>query len=124
MDKWEAQNTFWNSFGIPAYDEQTSFREDEQPVYPHITYQSMGGVLDQVMNLSANLWYKSDSWKEIKQKSDEMLAEIAEGKVITLDDGYFWVHLSNTPFAQPMDSGSDKLKRVYITVQAECLTAR
>lgn len=126
MDKWQAQDAFWNSFGIPAYDEQTYFDEDTEPAYPHITYQSFGGVLEQSMSISANLWYKSSKWQEIKQKSDEILAEISTGKTMQIDEGYLWFHLSNTPFAQPMDSGSnnENIKRIYLTVQAECLSAR
>lgn len=126
MDKWVAQNEFWNSFGIPAYDEQTYFDPDNTtPSFPHITYQSLNGVIDQTLAISANLWYKSSSWREIKRKADEILYAIRNGVVIKVDNGYFWIHLSDTPFAQTMDSGStnENIKRIYISVVAESLTA-
>lgn len=129
MDKWEALNAFWNSFGIPAYDEQTEFTEGDLPGYPHITYQSMGGVMGQIMPLSASIWYKSTSWEAISKKADEILTRITEleNPFPLQEGGYLWVHLaSSTPFAQRIDSGSENenIKRMYLVVEAECLTAR
>ena len=128
MDKWQALNAFWNSFGIPAYDEQTEFTEGDMPGFPHITYQSMGGVMDQVLPLSASIWYKSTSWAGISKKTDEILKAIQNiKKPIPLSDGgYLWIHLSNsTPFAQRIDSGSEdeNIKRMYLVIEAACLTA-
>lgn len=128
MNKWQTQDAFWNSFGIPAYDENVVFTEDEMPSYPHITYQAMSGVMGQTLVVSASVWDRSPSWARISQKADEILKRIAEeGHVIfKIDTGYFWITIpENTPFAQRMASGSDddEVKRIYITVDAECLTA-
>lgn len=129
MDKWQALDAFWNSFEIPAYDEQTEFTEGDMPGFPHITYQAMGGVMDQVMSLSASLWYKSTSWAEISQKTNEILEKIVNDiRPVPLDEGgYLWIHLSSiSPFAQRIDSGSENenIKRMYLVIEAECLTAK
>lgn len=129
MDKWQALDAFWNSFGVPAYDEQTEFTEGDMPGFPHITYQAMGGVMDQVMSLSASLWYKSTSWAEISQKTNEILEKIVDDiRPVPLDEGgYLWIHLSGiSPFAQRIDSGSENenIKRMYLVIEAECLTAK
>ena len=128
MDKWQTQDAFWNSFGIPAYDEQTFFTQGTVASYPHITYQSFGGRLGQEATLSASLWYKSDSWADVKKKADEIQKVIAENEpmVMKMEGGYLWVKIPEfTPFAQPLGSGDDdeKIKRIVLTVEAECLSA-
>ena len=126
MNKWEAQQEFWGSFGIPAYDEQTIFTEGDQPALPHITYQSFGGNLGQTVTLSASLWYKSTKMRDIKAKADEIEKYIKQNEplVFPLDHGYLWIKVpTDTPFAQPIGSENDKTNRVVLTVEAECLTA-
>ena len=56
MNKWQTQQAFWGSFGIPAYDDQTVFTEGELPAYPHITYESFGGNMGQETQVSVSLW--------------------------------------------------------------------
>lgn len=126
MNKWETQNAFWSSFGIPAYDEQTAFTDGDEPAYPHLTYEAMIGVMGQTMRTAANLWYRSSSWKEISDKADEILKRISDGVLIRCDGGYWWVTLpESTPFAQRLAAGSEDtiIKRIYITVDAEFLVA-
>ena len=123
MDKWQAQDAFWNSFGIPAYDENVDLDIDDIEGFNHITYQAMGGNLGQMLLLSASLWYKSNSWAEISQKADEILQRIYKGVVVRLDNGYFWLKVpENTPFAQRMDSGQGNIRRMYISIEAESLS--
>lgn len=124
MDKWQAQDQFWNSFGLPAYDENIAFTADTMPAYPHITYEAKNGIWDQDLSLSASLWYRSNSWVEISRKADEILAEITHGKMIKVDNGYLWIKSPDgTPFAQRMGSeGDPSLRRIVLTVTAEALT--
>ena len=125
MDKWQTQDAFWNSFRIPAYDEQTTFTKGDAPSYPHITYQSFGGRMGQIATLSASLWYKSASWADIKKKADEIEKYITEHEplAIRMSGGYLWIRLPDTPFAQPMAAEDNETKRILLTVEAECLSA-
>lgn len=124
MDKWQTQDVFWNSFGLPAYDELTTFDEGDEPAFPHITYQAMNGVMDQNLTINASLWYKTPTWAEISQKADDILAAISKGIVLTVDNGFFWIKSPGaTPFAQRIDSGDERVKRILLTVEAEALTA-
>lgn len=127
MDKWLAQREFWTSFGIPAYDEQATFTKGEAPAFPHITYQSFGGRIGQTATLSASLWYRELTWAGVMQKADEILKYLAENEPLTIktDNGYVWFKVpENTPFAQPMrDDEDDQIKRIVLTVEAECLSA-
>lgn len=126
MDKWQAQQQFWEGFDLPAYDDQTLFREGDEPAFPHITYEAVNGVLDQSTSVSVSLWYKSPSWREISQKSDEIQAVLSNGAVIPVDNGYLWLKMPlSTPFAQRIASGSDDdlIKRMMLTVEIEALSA-
>ena len=125
MDNWQTLDTFWNSFGLPAYDEQTAFTDKQEPAYPHITYQSANGIMWQEMTLNASLWYKSTTWKDISEKASQIQAALAYGKMIKTDGGFLWIKMPNTtPFAQRAASGSDdeKIKRIVLTIEAESLS--
>ena len=125
MDKWQAQDAFWNSFSIPAYDEQTAYTQGEQPAYPHITYEAAAGVMGQYIPITASLWYRSASWRDISRKSDEILQAIYRGQVIAIEGGYLWLKCpETTPFAQRVASGDDSIRRILLTIEAECLTAK
>lgn len=122
MDKAQAIHQFWNSFGLIAYDENTV---PEDAVMPYITYYVSTGALDQVQNLYANLYYKSYSWEEITKKSDEIAKAVAEHGFhsIPLDNGYAMI-TPGFPFAQRMnDPSDDTVRRMYLRVDAEFLTA-
>ena len=123
-DTWQIQYQFWNSFGIPAYDENTVFDEDEMPAYPHITYEAQNGIWNQNLSLSASIWYRSTRWEEASQKANEILARINRGLILKVDQGYFWIKApEGTPFAQRIGTdGDDQVKRIYISINAEALT--
>jgi hypothetical protein len=125
VTRWEAEQAFWGSFGIPAYDDQTTFEEDEEPSFPHLTYQSFGGCMGQTATLTASLWYKDTGWSAIKAKADEIHKYITENAPLTikLDEGYLWIKSPElTPFAQPAMSGDEQIKRIVLTFEAESLT--
>lgn len=119
MDKAQAIDYFWNSFGIPAYDENTV---PQNAPMPRITYSVATGSLEDVINLNASLWYRSSSWKEIslKAKEIEMRLGLHGGEILDLDDGKLWL-VKGVPFYQRMNNPDDSIRRIYINVQAEFL---
>lgn len=122
MNKEQAIQKLWSSFGIPAYDEQTV---PDNAKMPYITYQVATDSIDQVVNLSASIWYRSSSWKDVSNKCDEIARYLAEQGFakIELDNGYVWF-VKGTPFARRMsDPEDDMIRRIYLNVQAEFLTA-
>lgn len=124
MDKWQAIHNFWNSFGIPAYDENTVNTGEESPKPPYITYNALTGAVGQNLSLTASIWYKGYSWEEISQKADEIAEGIGYGFTLAnVDGGYIYITLGQ-PFAQRMnDPEDDSIRRVYIILNAEFLTA-
>lgn len=122
MDKAQALNHFWSSFGLPAYDENTV---PDDAVLPYITYNTVTDSLGNVVPLSGSVWYHGTSWQAVEAKA----AEIAEyvGRrghvVIELDNGYVWF-TKGTPFAQRTPDPDDpQMRRIYINIMAEFLTA-
>ena len=118
--KWTAINTFWNSFGIPAYDENTVPDDAEMP---YITYEAATGGMDFKTPLNAHIYYKTTSWQGISDKADQIQDYISGGVGITYDGGRLWI-TERTPFAQRMaeaGEGTDALtvRRILLQVDAE-----
>lgn len=119
MDKEQALHNFWSSFGLPAYDETSVPDEVEMP---YITYSVATGSLNDTIGLTATIWYRSSSWKEITKKKDFIAEHIGVGgKVIKLDKGYLYLCRSST-FAQRIPSSDDSVRAYYLQLNAEFLT--
>ena len=121
MNKVQALNSFWNSFGIPAYDENTVPDDVEMP---YITFEVSTGRIEDAISLSASLWYRSQSWSEITEKADEIGQALNEmPSAIKLDNGRLYLY-QGSPFqmrmAEPDDAG---VRRILLNVQTEFLTA-
>ena len=122
MNKAQAIDKFWNSFELQAYDENSV--PDKTP-FPYISYGVVTDSFDAPVNLYGSIWYRDTSWADISRKSDEIARKLYEGKpyLIKLDTGYLWI-AQGQPFARRMgDPSDDLIKRIYINLQAEFLTA-
>ena len=119
MDKEQAIQSFWSSFGIPAYDEATV---PDDAVMPYITYSVATGSLDNVISMTATIWYRSTSWREITEKKNEIEIYIGiGGRVLKLNNGYVWIIRGST-FAQRIANSNDSVRAYYLQTQAEFLT--
>ena len=121
MTKAAAIYQFWNSFGLTAYEENTV---PTDAVFPYITYQLVTDSFDREIQLSASLWYRSESWTAINAKTEEISQKISRGgKIISCDGGAIWLKRGQ-PFAQNMgDKSDDLIKRKYLNITAEFITA-
>jgi hypothetical protein len=121
MNKAAAIHQFWSGFGLTAYEENTV---PSDAVFPYITYQLVTDAFDADVPMTASLWYRGESWVDINAKEREISAYIGIGGVIIKrSDGRIWLK-KGTPFAQNMGDESDNLiKRKYLNVTAEFLTA-
>lgn len=110
---------FWNSFSIPAYEENTVPDDAE---LPYITYQVITDSRFGEAQLAAHVWYRSDSWVGINAKTQEISEEIQSGVRLPCEGGHIWVK-KGSPFAQNQsDNTDDKIKGKYINVIAEFCT--
>ena len=115
---------FWHSFGLKAFEENTVPTGEDAPKFPYITYQLVTDSLGNEVAMSASIWYRGTSWIEANAKTDEISRAIGlGGKVLNCDGGKIWLK-RGTPFAQNMSDESDNLiKRKYLNITAEYLTA-
>lgn len=123
MTKAAAYQAFWESFGLPAYEENSVPSGDYAPDYPYITYEFLSDSLGSEVMLSASVWYRSTSWVEANKKAEDISAAIGRGGVIiSCDGGGIWIK-RGSPFAQSMGDEDDSIKRKLLSVTAEYLTA-
>ena len=121
MTKAAAMYQFWNSFSLTAYEENSV---PDDAVFPYITYQLVTDSFDREISISASLWYRSESWTAINAKTEEISQKISRGgKIISCDGGAIWLKRGQ-PFAQNMgDESDDLIKRKYLNITAEFMTA-
>ena len=121
MTKAAAIYQFWNGFGLKAYEENTV---PDDADFPYITYQLVTDSFDREIPLTASIWYRSESWAGINSKAEEISQKISRGgKIIACDGGAVWLKRGQ-PFAQNMgDESDDLIKRKYLNITAEFMTA-
>lgn len=124
MNREQALHQFWSSFGLKAYDENTvpdNAMTDNDNKY--LTYNIAISNFDEPIAASASLWYKSTSWAGITAKSEEINTALSRGgKVIPFSNGYLWIK-RGIPFAQRMGDEDDTVRRIYLNVELEYITA-
>ena len=121
MTKAAAIYQFWSGFGLTAYEENTV---PTDAAFPYITYQLVTDSFEREIPLTASIWYRSESWTGINAKTEEISQKISRGgKIITCDGGAIWLKRGQ-PFAQSMgDESDDLIKRKYLNITAEFMTA-
>lgn len=122
MDRTQALYSFWSSFGLPAYDEQTV---PDGVQMPYITYETAAGDLYQQVALTASIWYRSNSWSEITQKMENINDELGlGGKVVPFEGGALWIK-RGSPFAQRVaEPNDDSVRRYFLNIVAEFISAK
>lgn len=123
MNKWQAQQEFWSSFGLSAYDQNTV---PDSAQMPYITYEAVTASFEDTLTITASLWYRSRSWSEISVKASEIERKIYNmPPSVEIEGGRYKVRLpSDMPFAQRMEDPEDKdVRRIVLNVEWEFLTA-
>lgn len=121
MTKAAAIYQFWSGFGLTAYEENTV---PTDAAFPYVTYQLVTDSFDREVAATASLWYRSESWTSINAKTEEISRYIGRGgRLIDCDGGFIWLK-RGSPFSQNMgDESDDLIRRKYINVTVEYMTA-
>lgn len=120
VDKEKALHTFWSGFDLKAYDENSV---PDNAVLPYLTYNVSVSGYDETTMMNVSLWYRSTSWAAITEKAEEISRAIGlSGKTLSYDDGKIYLTRGN-PFSQRMSDEDDTIRRIYINVIAEYLSA-
>lgn len=121
--KTQAIYNFWSSFGLTAYEENTVPTGENAPKLPYITYAVIENSFDRDTVLNGSLWYSGYSWADADRKAAEINAALGHGgKMIPYSDGILWVK-RGIPFAQHMADENDTIRRIYINLTAEFISA-
>lgn len=120
MDKSQAINTFWNSFGIPAYDEYTV---PDGTSMPYITYNASFDAVNMDVPMTASVWYRDSSWENISKKVEQISQTIGYSYYIKAINGGYMVVKRGNVFAQRMNDPDDlDVRRILISILIEFLT--
>lgn len=124
LDKWQAQDTFWNSFGLSAWNELNVPEDEARAILlsggMYITYQATTGSLNGQMQVAGSIWHRSNSWAKIMQKADEM--GLTVDRQIPIKGGHVKFRKPVVNFAQPMSDPMDsQVRRILLTVEIEFL---
>ncbi len=121
MTKEQAYHAFLSGFGWKAYDENTV---PDNAALPRITYNFSVAEFGYPVAMALSVWDRSTKWTNVTDKANEIYSAIGlGGKIIPFDGGYIWVKRGQ-PFSQRMSDEDDSIRRIYINVEVEYLTAK
>ena len=120
MDKWQAQHSFWNSFGVTAYEEHSV---PDDATFPRITYEAATGPFESLIPITASVWTRSTSWKDADTLAEAIEYYIKHMGCPEIKHGRYRVYIGDTTFAQKMDDPEDdQIKRIILNVTFEFMT--
>lgn len=117
MNKFEALNAFWSSFGLTAYDDSAV---PSNAQLPYLTYRNIDGEFTRPVQCDVSLWYYGTSLEPVTQKAMEIDAVLSNGgKLVGYTGGGFWIR-KGSPFYQTMgDASNDMIRRGIIITEIE-----
>lgn len=89
MTKAKALDSFFNSFGIPAYP---STRVPDKVAFPYLTYEPTLANLGKTTHPRISLWYFGTTERDINAKADDIQKAIDEGISVRCDDGLICIY--------------------------------
>lgn len=133
MNKQQAYNAFWGSFGVLAFEENSV--PDDRTIqaliasgaakskYPYITYQVLTDDLGNTVYPTASIYDKSTSWETADLLANTISTRIQAMGTIKLDHGRMFV-TKGSPFSQHFgnDTNDDTIKRIVLNIRVEFLT--
>ena len=108
----KALKTYFSSFGIPAYAQQSI--PDDVPL-PYITYPLKEPAWNEKTTMFAIVRYKATGYAALLEKVDQILADIGEGRQIELDNGYLFLYPEPT-VVQEYSEPENGIKGIYINL--------
>lgn len=125
MDKEQAIHSFWSSFGIPAYDENTVIDPvtGGKPDLPYLTYDVVIGDIGDECYANATLWYRSSSWAGITEKAHEIERFFGFGeRSIPFDNGYIRIWKGRPFYQRTKDLDDLAIRAISLNVVSEFIT--
>ena len=119
QNKIQTLHSFWSSFGIKAYDENSV---PDGAAFPYITYEVSSDDFGTQIAQTASLWYRDSSWADITEKAQEISDFITRGgRMIAFEGGAMWIRKAS-PWSQRMSDPSDEMvRRIVLNIMIEFL---
>lgn len=118
MDSEQALDSFWNSFGVPAWDENTV--PDDAP-FKKITYEIITNEFGVPTTTTVSIYDRSDGWKSVTDIFHLVKDRLKNGGVtIQSNDGIIWLK-PGTPFCQRFGDVNDTVRRLIVNIEIEYL---
>lgn len=119
QNKIQTLHSFWSSFGIKAYDENSV---PDGTTFPYITYEVSSDDFGNQIAQTASLWYRDSSWASITEKAQEISDFITRGgRMIAFEGGAMWIQKAS-PWSQRMSDSSDEMvRRIVLNIMIEFL---
>lgn len=119
MDKEQALHSFWSSFALKAYDQNTV---PDKAELAYFTYETATGELGDRIPLVAHLWDRTREWTFLDKKKDEVSKFISEMLPIKIDEGYLYI-TKGVPFARRIgDENDSNIKGIAFNIVVEFFT--
>ena len=120
LDAPQTIQAFLEGFNVPVYDENTV---DKDASLPRLTYAYAEGDFENPVSIAVSVWDRSYMWTRVTALQRAIANAIPQGGVLLdYDGGKIWLK-RGTPFAQRMSDENDAIRRIYINLEAEFLTA-
>lgn len=119
MTKNEAIYKFFSSFDMVAYP-ISSVPDDV--TFPYLTYENNIGCTGDIVSVTVNLWYHTDSEKGPNAKAEEMSERIGRGGMqIAYDGGTIWIRRGRPWSTALSDANDSHIKRRMLNLEFEYL---
>lgn len=116
MDRWQAADAFFNSFGLTAY-EKTTVPDDA--VMPYATYEAAISEFEDPVMVEMSLWDRSYSWAWISRKAEEISQAVGDGTIFPMGNRQYMFVTKGNPFAQRLSDENGNVRRVYLIFNVE-----
>lgn len=120
-DAAQALHTFWSSFGLTAYDENSVPTGTASPSFPYLTYQSYVGDIHNTVAFSVSLWYRSTSWAAVVNKAEEIRKKLV-GVNVPFDGGSVRLWSGSPGYYRMSDPNDDSIRRIVVNIEADFIS--
>ena len=131
MNKQQAYNSFWNSFGVLAFEENSApaisdikeiAKSMSLPDDIYITYQVLIDDLNNAVYPTASIYSRSSSWEKADLLANTISERIQTMNTIRLDEGRMFI-TKGSPFAQhQLEEGDYTIRRIILNLGVEFFT--
>ena len=124
MNKYEALNEFWNSFGVPAYEMYSVPTGKDKPAFPYIVFTADVDNISEPVSLFANVYTRSNTWLGCNAIAERIAERVGLGGCcVPIEGGGMWIKRGNGFMSNLGDDEDDLIKRKYIHIEVEFITA-